>query len=56
MFGSTSTNSSRKELIILITPHVVQSLDEATTITEQFKGKLQELKRELKQKDQFGDN
>jgi general secretion pathway protein D len=54
MFGSTSTNSARKELIILITPHVVQSLDEATTITEQFKGKLRELKRELKQTDILG--
>ncbi len=51
LFGSTSTNQDRHELIVLITPHVIQNLDEANTLTEEFKGKLREIKKELGSQD-----
>ncbi len=53
MFGNTSTNQDRHELIVLITPHVIQNLDEANTLTEEFKGRLREIKKELVQQEQI---
>jgi general secretion pathway protein D len=52
LFGNTTTNQDRHELIVLITPHVIQNLDEAVTFTEEFKGRLREIKKELGTQDQ----
>ena len=38
--GSTSENTTRTELVILITPHVVRNKDEARSVTDEFKSKL----------------
>jgi len=40
MFGSTTRQKSRKELIFLITPHVVPNLPTATELTLEFKRAL----------------
>lgn len=40
LFGNTDDDASRTELVILITPHVVKSQQEAGAITEKFVGKM----------------
>ena len=47
LFGSTSRSTSRTELIILITPHVIRSHDDTDLATDELKDKLQELKKVL---------
>jgi cell division septation protein DedD len=47
-FGKTTdTLTERSELIILITPRVVRNLDEARSMTEEFKAKLSTVTREI---------
>jgi len=53
LFGNTSTTKTKDELIVLITPHVVQSVEDATAITNEFKEQLRDLKRELRQPGQI---
>jgi len=48
LFGYTSKEEQRTELIVMITPHVVRSVDEAGMVTEEFKNKLKGLKDTLK--------
>ncbi|HET9032424.1 MAG TPA: type II secretion system secretin GspD [Dokdonella sp.] len=43
LFGSTSKNHQRTELIVLITPQVVNNSDEAREITEEYKRQFQSL-------------
>ena len=45
-FGRTSDEIDRTELIILITPHVIRSKEEARTVTEEFKDVLSNVVRE----------
>ncbi len=45
LFGSTSTTKSRTELVILITPHVIRSFEEADHATEELRDKLREIKK-----------
>jgi general secretion pathway protein D len=40
VFGQTSDNRSRTELIVFITPHVLQDGDEAKKLTEELMGRL----------------
>jgi general secretion pathway protein D len=40
LFSSTSINSTRTELIVLITPHVVRDQKSAQDVTEEFRAKL----------------
>jgi cell division septation protein DedD len=46
-FGSTSDQLDRTELIMLITPHVIRSRDQAEQITEDFKKSLSTVRNEL---------
>ena len=48
LFGSTSTSSSRTELIVLITPHVVRTREEAESATEEVKARLREVQKLVK--------
>lgn len=48
-FGTTSDESTRTELIMLITPHVVRNQGEAQTVTEEFKSKVTAVRNELEQ-------
>lgn len=47
LFGNTSRSSGRSELIILITPHVLETYDDAVVATEELKTKLREIKKIL---------
>jgi general secretion pathway protein D len=46
-FRTTSDNTVRTELIMLITPHVVRNRSEGTQVTEELKSKLSTLRDEL---------
>jgi general secretion pathway protein D len=45
LFGNTTKSNVRSELIILLTPHVVTTVDERAVATEELKAKLKELQR-----------
>ncbi len=45
LFGSTTRSSTRTELIVLITPHVLRTHQEADAATDELKAKLKEIKR-----------
>lgn len=44
LFGQTSKDNNRTELLVLITPRVVRNRDDARGITEEFRQKLPQLK------------
>jgi general secretion pathway protein D len=46
-FGTTTDQAQRTELIMLITPRVIRSRDEAQTASEEFKSKLGAVRNEL---------
>ena len=50
LFGSTSYSVTRTELIILLTPRVMQDLDQIQQATQEFKSKLKELRKMLRDK------
>jgi general secretion pathway protein D len=45
LFGNTTKSNVRSELIILLTPHVVTTVDERAVAAEELKAKLKELQR-----------
>ena len=47
LFGNTSRETSRTELIALITPHVIEDIEQASDLTEELKSTLKGLKKEL---------
>jgi general secretion pathway protein D len=47
LFGSTSKNTSRTELVLLLTPHVVQDVPQAAASTKDFLGSLREVKKAM---------
>ncbi len=47
LFGSTSRSTTRTELIILITPHVIRTYDDTDVVTEELIEKLEEIKKLL---------
>jgi general secretion pathway protein D len=46
-FGTTTTNSDRTELIMLITPNVIRNRAESRFVTEEFKSRLGTVRNEL---------
>ena len=46
-FGTTSDETRRTELIMLITPHVIRNLNESRYVTEEFKSKVNSVRTEL---------
>lgn len=50
LFGSTSYSVTRTELIILLTPRVMQDLDQIQQATQEFKSKLKDLRKILREK------
>jgi cell division septation protein DedD len=46
-FGSTSDSTTRTELIMLITPHVIRGRDDSRQVTEDFKNSLGTIRNEL---------
>ena len=47
LFGTTSRETSRTELIALITPQVIEDIEQAADLTEELKSTLKGLKKEL---------
>ena len=47
LFGTTSRETSRTELIVLITPHVIEGIEQAADLTEELKSTLKGLKKEF---------
>ena len=45
LFGNTNNASSRTELVVLITPHVVRNREDANSATEELKTKLREVQK-----------
>ena len=45
LFGNTTKTTTRSELIVLITPHVVTTIDERAAATEELKAKLKETQK-----------
>jgi general secretion pathway protein D len=43
LFGSTSKNKDRTELIVLITPRVISNSDDAKQITDEYQEKFESL-------------
>ena len=48
LFGSTSYNQSRTELIVLLTPHIIKSSEEANDATRQLREGLLDLRKGFK--------
>lgn len=51
LFGSTSNDVSRQELLVLITPTVIDSAEAARTVTDEYKTRFKGLKPLLKKLD-----
>lgn len=47
LFGDTSNSTTRTELIVLITPHVLRTHGDADSASDELKSKLREIKKEL---------
>jgi general secretion pathway protein D len=45
LFGNTTKSNSRSELVVLITPHVITTVDERGAAAEELKAKLKEAQR-----------
>ncbi|MGH7852766.1 MAG: SPOR domain-containing protein, partial [Candidatus Binatia bacterium] len=46
-FGTTSDETRRTELIMLITPHVIRNQNESRHVTDEFKSKVESVRNEL---------
>ncbi|TAK08263.1 hypothetical protein EPO44_02870, partial [bacterium] len=46
-FGKTEDKVNRTELVVLITPHVIRNVEEARSVTDEFKEKLSTVAREI---------
>ena len=51
-FGTTTDKSERTELVMLITPHVIRSREEARVATDEFKSKVSTVRNELERLEQ----
>ncbi len=48
LFSNTNDANEKTELVILITPHVVNTIDEAAEVTKEFSAKLNQIKKLIK--------
>ena len=48
LFGSTGKFYDKTELILLITPHVIKTIDEAESVTREITGKMKDIKALIK--------
>jgi len=49
LFGTTQDKLEKRELIILITPHVVADKDEADALTAEFTNRMKEVKKKIEE-------
>jgi general secretion pathway protein D len=45
LFGNTRNSTTRTELIVLITPHVMRTRNDADLVTDELKSKLKEVQK-----------
>jgi general secretion pathway protein D len=50
LFGTTEDLSSRTELILLITPHVVADKEEADLLTEEYKNRIKGIRKQIEKR------
>jgi len=50
LFGTTDDLSSRTELILLITPHVVADKEEADQLTEEYKNRIKNIRKQIEKR------
>jgi general secretion pathway protein D len=50
LFGSTTDEVQRTELILMVTPHVVGSHEEADLLTEEYASRLKGIKEQIDQR------
>ena len=50
LFGTTTDKLQKKELILMVTPHVVANHEEADQLTEDYKNKVKNLKKKIDEK------
>ena len=48
LFGYQTYEIQRTELILMLTPHVIADLNQSNTVTQEFREKLEGVKKELK--------
>ena len=48
LFGNTRNANSRSELIVLVTPHVMRTKEDAEASTDELKSKLREVQKLIK--------
>ena len=51
LFGSQKYTKKKTELIVLMTPHVISDLNQSNTVTQEFKEKIEGLKKEFKEEE-----
>jgi general secretion pathway protein D len=51
LFGYQSYVKKKNELLVLMTPHVISNLDQSNAVTQEFKDKIEGIKKELKEKE-----
>ncbi len=47
LFGTTTDSVRKKELILMVTPHVVANHEEADALTAEYKGRVKELRKRI---------
>ncbi len=50
LFGVTTDSVDKKELILLITPHVVGNKEEADVLTEEYKNRIKDIRRKIEER------
>jgi general secretion pathway protein D len=56
LFGTTSDSITKRELMVMVTPHVIGSQDDAEVITEDFQNRVRTIKKRLDRLDRKGNN
>ncbi len=51
LFGTTNITTIKKELILLITPHVIENINEADIVTREIRGKMNDIKALMKKEE-----
>jgi general secretion pathway protein D len=51
LFGTTTDAVQKRELILLITPHVVSNKEEADELTEEYRNRIKDVRRKIEQRE-----
>jgi general secretion pathway protein D len=51
IFGSKIRESSRRELVLFLTPHIITDQNQSKTVTDEFREKVKGLKQEIEKRE-----